>query len=116
MAEQHQWGGSYKEELVQALTDNFSNLLNTENIEQYPWKFSFKPNYHVKINIERFDGELGKEITLKAHWRLFKENKEVLVKRSIIKVKAAGNGYNNYVKAQSRALAQLSERIAQQIN
>ena len=112
MAEKHQWGGSYKEELVQALTDNFTNLLSTENIEQYPWKLSFKPTYHVRINIERFDGQLGKSITLKARWRLFKNNKEVVVKRSVITVATQGRSYGNYVQAQSQALAQLSTKIA----
>lgn len=111
MAEKHQWGGSYKEELVQALTDNFSNLLNTENIEKFPWKLSFKPNYHVRINIERFDGELGKTVTLKARWRLYKNNVEVAVKQSLINIPMNGSGYGSYVKAQSQALAQLSKKI-----
>ncbi|MEE9446089.1 MAG: PqiC family protein [Cocleimonas sp.] len=115
MAEKHQWGGSYKEELTQALIDNLSKLLNTDNIEQYPWKFSFKPAYSVRIDIERFDGQLGKAVTLKARWRLFKGEKEVLVKRSVITVAIKGRGYTAYVKAQSRALAQLSETIASKI-
>jgi len=115
MAEKHQWGGSYKEELVQALTDNLSNLLNTENIEQYPWKFSFKPDYNIRINIERFDGQLGKAVTLRARWRLYKNNKEITVKRSVITVEVQGKGYAAYVKAQSQALAQLSKNIASRI-
>lgn len=117
MAEKHQWGGSYKEELVQALTDNFSNLLNTENIEKFPWKLSFKPNYHVKINIERFDGELGKSVTLKARWRLYKDNKEIAVNRSLITVSvpAKNNSYGAYVNAQSFALSQLSKKIITKI-
>ncbi len=112
MAEKHQWGGSYKEELIQALTDNLSNLLNTDNIEQYPWKFSFKPAYSVRVNIERFDGQLSKAVILKARWRLYKGSQEVLVKRSVITVATLGRSYSAYVKAQSKALAQLSQRIA----
>lgn len=115
MAEKHQWGGSYKEELVQALTDNFSNLLNTENIEKFPWKHSFKPKYHVRINIERFDGELGKSATLKARWRLFKDNQEIKVKQSLIKIAMKSASYNSYVKAQSEALAKLSKEVAESI-
>ena len=99
MAEFHQWGGSHKEEIIQVISDNLSSLLNTENIEQYPWKFTFKPSYQVRINIERFDGELGKNITLKARWRLIKNNKEILVKRAVINTPIQGNSYNNYVKA-----------------
>ena len=116
MAEKHQWGGSYKEELIQALTDNLSKLLNTDNIEQYPWKFSFKPTYSVRVNIERFDGQLGKSVTLKARWRLYKGTQEVLVKRSVIKQTVKGRGYSSYVKAQSLALARLSKNIVKQLH
>jgi len=116
VAEQHQWGGSYKEELIQVITDNLASLLKTESIEQYPWKFAFKPHYQVRINIERFDGQLGKNIVLKARWRLIKDNKEILVKQALINTPVPGKNYNNYVKAQSQALATLSRRIAAHIN
>lgn len=116
MAEKHQWGGSYKEELIQVMTDNLSSLLKTESIEQYPWKFSFKPHYQVRINIERLDGQLGKNVILKARWRLIKNDKEILVKRAVITTPTKGNGYNQYVKAQSQALTTFSKQIAAQIN
>ncbi len=107
---------AYKEELIQALTDNLSNLLNTDNIEQYPWKFSFKPAYSVRVNIERFDGQLGKSVILKARWRLYKGTQEILVKHSVISKAVKGRSYGAYVKAQSLALAELSKSITQQIS
>ena len=115
MAEAHQWGGSYKEELMQALTDNLAALLKTDNIEQYPWKFSFKPQYQIRLDIERFDGELGKNITLKVRWRLFRNNQEILVKHAVINSAIKGNSFNDYVKAQSQTLIKLSQQIAAQI-
>ena len=116
MSETHQWGGSYKEELIQTLTDNLSALLKTESIEQYPWKSTFKPHYQVRVDIERFDGFVGKIVTLKARWRLLKNNKEILVKRAVIDSPVKGKSYNDYVKAQSHALTLLSQQIAAQIN
>ncbi len=115
MSEQHQWGGSYKEELIQTLTDNLSSLLKTENIERYPWKFAFKPAYQVRIDIERFDGQIGKSVTLKARWRLLKNNKEILVKRAVINTPVKGKSYTDYIKAHSQTLATFSRQIAQQI-
>lgn len=116
MAELNQWGGSFKEELIQAITDNISSLQKTDNIEQYPWKFSFHPNYQVRIDIERFDGELGKYILLKARWRLLKDKHEILVKRAVINTPISdGKSYNSYVKAQSKALITLSKQISMQI-
>ena len=115
MTEDHQWGGSYKEEIIQSLTDNLSALLKTDSVEQYPWKFSFKPSYQVRINIERFDGEIGKSVTLKARWRLLKNNTEILVKQTLINISVDGKSYGDYVKAQSLALQSLSKQIADKI-
>lgn len=115
MAELHQWGGSYEEELMQVMTDNLSTLLKTDSIEQYPWKFSFKPNYQVRINIERLDGEIGRTVILKTRWRLLKNNKEILVKRALINTPIQGKSYEAYVKAQSKALETLSQQIATKI-
>jgi uncharacterized lipoprotein YmbA len=115
MTETHQWGGSHKEELIQVITDNLSSLLKTESIQQYPWKFSFKPHYQVRINIERFDGELGKNVQLIARWWLLKNNKEILVKRAVINSKTHGNSYSDYVNAQSQALKVFSQQIMRHI-
>ena len=122
IAEDHQWGGSYKEELIKALTDNFSSLLKTERIEEYPWKSSFKPSYQVRIDIESFDGEVNKSVILNARWRLVKNNKELLVKRAIIEVPVVTAGqtststYGRYVKAQSEAINRLTLEIVGYIN
>jgi len=119
IAEKHQWGGSYKEELIKALTDNFSSLLKTERIEEYPWKSSFKPNYQVRIDIESFDGQINKSVVLNARWRLLKGRTEVLVKRAVIEVavnKQSSTAYNAYVKAQSEAIRRLSQEIITYIN
>jgi uncharacterized lipoprotein YmbA len=115
MAELHQWGGSLREEIIQVMTDNLSVLLKTDLIEQYPWKFVFKPHYQVRINIEQLDGKIGKNVTLKARWRLLKNNKELLSKRAFINTPAQGKTYGDYVKAQSKALETFSRQIADKI-
>lgn len=115
LAEKHQWGGSYKEEIIQTLSDNLSSLLKTQHIERYPWKLSFKPNYQIRVDIERFDGELGKSVTLQARWRLMRGNKEVLVKQSVIQQAVNGKSYSAYVKAQSLALQKFATEISRQI-
>ena len=115
MAERHQWGGLLKEDLSQTLADNFSNLLGTENIEQYPWKLSFKPNYNVRVDIDQLDGDLGGTVTLKAQWRLSKGRKEIVVRNTTLQQKVRGNDYNAYVTAQSEVLYQLSKLIKKEM-
>ena len=116
MSENHQWGGSHREELLQTITDNLSSLLKTESIEQYPWKYSFKPNYQIRINIERLDGELGKSVMLKARWRLIRYNKEILVKRAVISTKVKGRAYSDYVNAISTVIKLFSQKISKEIS
>ena len=109
------WGGLLKEDLSQALADNFSSLLSTENIEQYPWKLSFKPQYSVRINIDQLDGELGGVVTLKAHWRLSKKRKEIMVRNTTLTQAVDGKDFNAYVKAQSQVLYKLTELISKEM-
>ncbi len=112
LIEAHQWGGSLREDLLNAFESNLAVLLGTESVEIYPWKHSFKPNYQVRINIEQLDGDLGKTVTLKARWRLLQGKKVVMVKRPVIQVPIKGGDYNAYVKAQSEAIYRLSKLIA----
>ena len=115
MAEKHQWGGILKEDLGRTLTDNFSGTLGTENIEQYPWKHSFKPNYHVRIDIDQMDGKLGQTITLKARWRLMKGREEIRVMNSTLSSPVKGGDYNAYVAAQSDVLYKLTQLIVKEM-
>ena len=112
LVEEHQWGGSLREDLSNAFTDNLAILLGTEHVETYPWKHNTKPTYQVRINIEQLDGDLGKTVTLKARWRLLQNNRVIKVKHPTIQVAVKGKDYNAYVKAQSEVIYRLSQEIA----
>ncbi len=115
--EQHQWAGSLKEDVTQVLSDNLESLTGTEQIEIFPWKRHFRPHYQVRVQIEQFDGEPGKNITLKARWWLRSQNSNTdkLAKKSIITVPAKGTDFSSYVAALSQALDKLSREIARHI-
>jgi uncharacterized lipoprotein YmbA len=115
MAEEHQWGGILKEDLTIVMADNFAGLLGTENIEQYPWKLDFKPQYHVRIDIEQLDGQLGGNVTLKARWRLMKGREEIRVMNSTLSSPVKGGDYNAYVAAQSDVLYKLTQLIVKEM-
>jgi len=117
VAEPHQWAGSLKEEITQVLTDNLSVLIGTEQIEKYPWKRHYQPDHRIRVLIEQLDGELGKQVTLKARWWLRGRGTKtgLSAKKSLIKVKVKGADYNSYVAAQSQAIYKLSQEIAARI-
>jgi uncharacterized lipoprotein YmbA len=115
LAEEHQWGGSLREDIIQVLGENLSLQLGTQQIEAFPWKQSFRPDYQIRIHIEQLDGELGKNVTLKARWRLIKQTQVQKAEHSQMVIPVNGQDYNAYVQAQSEALHRLSQVIAAQI-
>ncbi|MCK5725401.1 MAG: membrane integrity-associated transporter subunit PqiC [Thiotrichaceae bacterium] len=115
VSEQHHWAGSLREDISQALIDNIASLSGTSNVEKFPWKRSFKPNYQVRVQIEKLDGQVGGNITLKARWWLRKGNagKDFWSEQAVLQVTSKGDNYSHYVEAQSEAVFQLSKRIVQ---
>ncbi len=117
VSEDHQWAGSLKDDITLAVADNLSTLLATEQIEMFPWKRRFKPNFQVRVHIEQLDGQPGKNITLKARWwlRVGNGNTDKLAKKSTYTIATKGTDYTSYVAALSAAIDKLSQEIAKEI-
>lgn len=117
MAEEHQWGGSLKEDVTQVVADNLANLLGTKQVEHFPWKQHFKPDYQVRIKIQQLDGELGGKAILKARWwlRVANAGKDKLAEHSQYSVMVKGSGYASYAASLSELLRQLSVEIVGRI-
>ncbi len=114
MSEQHQWGGSLKEDITQTVADNLGNLLGTEQVEHFPWKRHFKADYQVRIHIEKMDGELDGKAHLKARWwlRVGNAGTDKLAEYSSYNVEVKDKDYASYAAALSQLLYQLSQEIA----
>jgi uncharacterized lipoprotein YmbA len=117
MAEEHQWGGSLKEDVTQVVADNLANLLGTKQVEHFPWKRHFKPDYQVRIKIQQLDGELGGKSVLKARWwlRVANAGNDKLAEHSQYSVTVKGSDYASYAASLSELLRQLSVEIAGRI-
>lgn len=116
-AEFDRWVGSFKDNFVNVLADNIGVLLPTERIYLYPWRVSVPIDYQVAVDIVRCDGQLGDAAWLEARWSLFGGPEKTLLKTNRASMREPVNGpdYAALVAAQSRALARLSEEIAQAI-
>lgn len=116
IAEFHQWAGSLKEDFSKVLLENLVNLTGSQRLELYPWKRSFKPKRQIRIDVERFDGTLGRQVVLKSRWRLLNHlGVELLAHPSVITVPVQGKEHSAYVEAQSRALALLAAEIVSKL-
>lgn len=117
LAEFDKWAGSFKDDFTRVLAKNLSVLLSTERVSVLPWKRSVPIDYQVAIDLIRFDGTLGEDVMLRARWTIFGDNGKTMIsmRTSEIKEEIDGHGYDDFVQAQSRALATLSRDIANAI-
>ena len=116
-AEFDRWVGSLKDNFINVLSDNMSFLLSTERIYVYPWRVSVPIDYQVVLDIVRCDGRLGDAAWLEVRWSIMggPEKKLLKTSRSSIREPVSGADYAAVVAAQSRALAKLSQEIAEAI-
>jgi uncharacterized lipoprotein YmbA len=116
-AEYDRWVGSFKDNFINVLADNIGFLLSTERIYLYPWRMSVPLDYQVVVDVVRCDGRLGDAAWLEARWSIFgsPEKKLLKINRSSIREPVRGADYAAVVAAQSRALAKLSQEIAEAI-
>ena len=111
------WAGSLKEDFIRALAENLSVLLSTESVVVYPRLRPGLAKYQIGMDVIRFDGPLGGDVSLIARWAIFegKERKLLSVRKSTIIEPSGAKGYEAMVAADSRALEKLSREIAASI-
>jgi uncharacterized lipoprotein YmbA len=116
-AQFNRWVGSFKDNFINVLADNIGVLLSTDRIYLYPWRLSVPIDYQVVVDVVRCDGRLGDAAWLVARWSILAgpEKKLLKVHRSSIREPVTGPDYADLVAAQSRAVAKLSQEIAQAI-
>jgi uncharacterized protein len=116
-AEFDRWVGSFKDNFINVLADNIGLLLSTERIYLYPWRVSVPIDYQVVLDVVRCDGRLGDAASLEVRWSVLKGPEKRLLKtnRSSIREPVSGADYGALVAAQSRAIAKLSQEIAEAI-
>lgn len=114
-AEYDRWVGSFKDNFINVLADNIGLLLSTERIYLYPWRVSVPIDYQVVLDVVRCDGRLGDAAWLEARWTIFGGPGKKLLKmnRSSLREPVTGPDYAALVAAQSRAVGQLSQEIAE---
>jgi len=111
LVEGHQWGGSLREDILNTLSRNLSILSASGAVKTYPWKHDDRPNYQVRLKIDRFDGTLGKKLQLNVHWSLLRNNKVLSSHYETLTLAIEATDYNAYVTAQSQAVNDLATTI-----
>ena len=117
MSEFNRWSEPLKNSISRVISVSLSTQLQTTRVYLIPRRNKSIPlDYHVAIDIARFDGELGSDARLTARWSLYdKDNEVIMTKVSIISVATGGKDFESLVAAENRTLQQLSAEIAEAI-
>lgn len=117
LAEFDRWAEPLKENFTRVLSQNLSTQLCTKTVVVFPWRGTIPTDYNIQIDVDRFDGALGGNVSLEAWWMVFSGNSKRLLwsKKSSFTEPVGGKDYESLVSAQSRSLASLSREIAEAI-
>ena len=114
LAELSQWAEPMADMFSRAVADNLSILLGTNRIIQFPWRSSMPVDYQLTIQVAQFDGTLGEQVVLRAHWQVFTGDGKKLLDfaSSVIEEKMENQTIDALVTAESRAAERFSREIA----
>ena len=109
-----QWAEPLADNFARVLAENLSLLLGTDRVAVFPWRGPLPMEYQVMVEVTRFLGEPGGEVSLVALWSVVGKNgKEVVVsKKSSFSEPTRAQDYEALAAAMSRTVAALSRDIA----
>lgn len=116
-AEFDYWAEPLQDNFNRVLKENLSTLLATDNITLYPWKKETPINYQVRVEVIRFDRDVGGNSWLTARWSVEKPGgvDQAILKRLSYQRTPTDPGYAGTVVAMNATLEQLSRDIASEI-
>jgi hypothetical protein len=117
LSEFDRWGGALNTNLLRVVAQNLSALTGSDNVVVYPWEDPVEPEFRIHLSIFSFDGTLGGEVKLDVQWVIASKDrrKNLASGHSVIHQITRGISYDEFVAAQSRALAVLSRELADEI-
>ena len=111
--EYHRWAEPLRSEIPKIIAQDLMGLLGTYRVSSYPQRADEDADYHVTLDIQRFESTLGGNATIEALWSVSKRSSPPPVKGYTVATEATGaDTYDALVAAHRRALAAVSRDIA----
>lgn len=113
-SELHQWGAPLAENFANALADNLGAMIPTDQVIVLPGSAAVRADYHVAVEVSKFERDTQGLVTLVARWALLGDDGTSLisVSRSVYSLPAPADDYDAIAAAMSDTLAKVSEDIA----
>jgi uncharacterized protein len=68
LSNERRWAEPLDKNFVRVLSENLATLLDTQQIEKYPWSLRTKVDYQIEINVQRFETTSDGQTILLASW------------------------------------------------
>ena len=109
----NRWASPLQNNISRVVAENLVTLLGTPRVSQFQQSLNLDADYRVAIEVQSFDSMLGDAATLNAVWvvRRTKDGKAQTGRTSVREPTGAA-GYDALAAAHSRALARMSQEIA----
>lgn len=118
LIDDHRWAESLKSEIPRVIAGNLSRLLMSKMVWSYPQVAKGPVDFRIFIDIRRFESTPGSEVAIDALWTIQPsagEKGDPRVGRSTVQQPISGQGYEAIAAAHSRAIAEISREIAEEI-
>ena len=112
----NRWASPLQDNLSRAVAENLVAILGTPRVSLFPQTLSAGADYRVAIEVQRFESTPGKAALLDAVWTV-RRNKDGKAQtgRTNVTEELHDSNYDALAAAHSRAVAQLSQHIAEAI-
>jgi hypothetical protein len=117
----HSWGEPLDMNFTVVLGANLANLLSTDRIVFFPWRRWPNFDYQIVVDVMRFEGDLGGEASLLAHYYIWKigegevEDRRMGTWKSSFSRQTGDDSYKALVATMSELVGDLSREIAEKI-
>ena len=108
----NRWDGPLADAIARVVAENLAARLGTPRVAVSERTLSTAPDYQVAIEVQRFDSLLGEAATLDAVWAVSRTRGGSRTGRATVREATSDRSYDALAAAHSRALARVSEDIA----
>ena len=109
----NRWASPLQSNISRVVADNLGSILGTPRVTVFAQALSGTADYQAAVEVQNFGSALGEAATLDAVWtvRRVKDGK-LQMGRTTVREPASERGYDALAAAHSRAVARLSQDIA----
>jgi len=109
----NRWASPLQNNIARVVAENLVAMLGTPRVTVSPQTLSADADYRVAIEVQRFESALGEAATLDAVWTVTRtKDGKAETGRTTLREPSPDKGFDALAAAHSRAVARLSQDIA----